>query len=121
MTRLLELVAVVAFVCFPLDFYAQETVEIANVQLANSLSAVVEDPNGSPIPNVLVEEFNRNWIKSLRSTKTDATGKFSLSTVNGRSIYYLKLTSYGFAPLEVRVQVDRKRGKNLKLTLNIAT
>jgi hypothetical protein len=39
----------------------------------------------------------------------------------GRNIYCLQLSTPGFDPLRVRVQVDRKRGASLKLKLVIAT
>jgi hypothetical protein len=48
-------------------------------------------------------------------------GRFSLANVQGRKIYCLQLSTPGFDPLRLRVQVDRKRGANLKLKLTIAT
>jgi hypothetical protein len=98
-----------------------QLVEISNVQVASSLSALVQDHVGYPIPNVVVEEFSSDWKKVLREITTDSAGKFSLAPVPGRKLYYLQLSAYGFNPLRVRVRVDPKHGKKLTLTLEIAT
>jgi hypothetical protein len=94
---------------------AQYTIEIEKVQLARSLAAVVLDSADSPIPGVLVEEFSSDWKESLRSTKTDATGGFTFAPVKGRDVYYLQLRMNGFDPLRVRVKIDPKQGKILRL------
>jgi hypothetical protein len=106
----------------PIHLRAQyQIVEIEKVQLATSLAAVVTDIMGSPMPGVLVEECSSDWKQSLRSTKTDAKGGFTLAPVKGRDVYYLQLSMNGFDPLRVRVKIDPKRGKNLRLKLEIAT
>jgi hypothetical protein len=113
-------------VCFiflvPIHLHAQyQIIEIEKVQLATSLSAVVIDNTGSPMLGVVIEEFSSDWKQSLRSTKTDATGGFTLAPVKGRDVYYLQLKMNGFDPLRVRVKIDPKQGKNLRLKLEIAT
>jgi hypothetical protein len=97
------------------------TVEIQNVQLVRSLAGVVCDPADSPMAGVLVEEFSSDWKETLRLTTTDATGSFALAPIKGRGIYYLQLTFKGFNPLRVRVKVDPKRGKELRVNMNIST
>ncbi len=101
--------------------FRYQIIEIEKVQLATSLAAVVTDITGTRMPGVLVEEFSSNWKQSLRSTKTDAKGRFTLAPVKGRDVYYLQLRMNGFDPLRVRVKIDPKEGKNLRLTLEIAT
>lgn len=106
----------------PIPVHAQyQIIEIEKVQLASSLAAVVTDITGSRMPGVMVEEFSSDWKQSLRSTKTDAKGRFALASVKGRDIYYLQLRIDGFDPLRVRVKLDPKRGKHLRLKLEIAT
>ena len=106
----------------PIHLHAQyQIIEIEKVQLATSLAAVVTDITGTRMPGVLVEEFSSNWKQSLRSTKTDAKGRFTLAPVKGRDVYYPQLRMNGFDPLRVRVKIDPKEGKNLRLTLEIAT
>jgi len=104
----------------PIHLSAQyQTIEIEKVQLACSLAAMVLDAAGSPIPGVLVEEFSSDWKESLRSTKTDATGGFTFAPVKGRDVYFLQLRINGFD--RVRVKIDPKQGKNLRLKLELAT
>ena len=106
----------------PIHLSAQyQTIEIEKVQLARSLAAMVLDPTGPPIPGVLVEEFSSDWKESLRSTRTDATGGFTFAPVKGRDVYFLELRINGFDPLRVRVKIDPKQGKNLRLKLELAT
>jgi len=106
----------------PIHVHAQyQIIEIEKVQLATSLAAVATDITGTRMPGVLVEEFSSDWKQSLRSTKTDAKGRFTLTPVKGRDVYYLQLSMNGFDPLRVRVKIDPKEGKNLRLTLEIAT
>ena len=106
----------------PIHLHAQyQIVEIEKVQLATSLAAVVTDISDSAVPGVLVEEFSSDWKQSLRTTKTDAKGGFTLAPVKGRDVYYLQLRMDGFDPLRVRVRIDPKQGKNLRLKLEIAT
>jgi len=107
--------------CPPTCHAQYQIIEIEKVQLATSLAAVVTDITGSPMPGVLVEEFSSDWKQSLRSTKTDAKGRFTLAPVKGRDVYYLQLRIDGFDPLRVRMKIDPKQGKNLRLKLEIAT
>jgi hypothetical protein len=106
----------------PIYLCAQyQTVEIEELQLAPSLTAEVLDPAGSPISGALVEEFSSDWKESLRTTKTDASGRFSFAPVRGRDVYYLQVRMDGFDPLRVRVKIDPKQRKNLQLKLQVAT
>jgi Carboxypeptidase regulatory-like domain len=106
----------------PIHLYSQvQTIEIKKVRLTRSLGAVVQDPTGSPLPGVLVEEFSSDWKESLRSTKTDTSGGFTFVPVKGRGIYYLQLRMNGFDPLRVRVKLDAKRGTNLQLKMDVST
>ena len=107
----------------PLQLAAQgySTIEIGNVQLSRSLAATVQDQQGFPIEGVVVEEFGSGWKAPLRSTKTDSAGSFNFSSVQGREIYYFELRKDGFDPLRVRVKVNGKLGKKLKLQLTLAS
>src|SRR5690242_7412103 len=105
----------------PTHLHAQfQIIEIEKVQVATSLSAVVTDFAGRRMQDVLVEEFSSDWNQSLRSTKTDAKGRLAFSTVKGRDVYFLQLRANGFDPLRVRVKIDPKQGKKLRLKLEVA-
>jgi hypothetical protein len=105
----------------PVGAQGVTTVEIENVQLVRSLTGVVHDAAGSPMPGVLVEELSSDWKESLRSTRTDAAGVFRFSRVKGRDIYHFQLRTKAFNPLRVRVKVDRFRGKKLDLQMEVST
>jgi Carboxypeptidase regulatory-like domain len=109
-------------VLVPIHVHAQyQIIEIEKVQLARSLDAEVFDLAGSPISGAVVEEFSSEWKELLRTTKTDPTGKFSFAPVKGRDVYYIQLSMDGFDPLRIRLKIDPKQGKNLRLKLKVAT
>ena len=122
MKRLFVLAAI-AVLFSPIRIAGQgyQVVELADVQLAKSLDATVQDHSGAPIPKALVQEFSSDWRTVLRSTSTAADGRFSLTPVQGRRIYFIQISAPGFDPLRFRLQVDAKRGGRLRLELTIAT
>jgi hypothetical protein len=119
--RLLLLAAFLSLVPVPVGAQGVTIVEIGNVQLVRSLTGVVHDAVGGPMPGVLVEELSSDWKESLRSTRTDAAGVFRFSRVKGRNIYHFQLTTKAFNPLRVRAKVDRVRGKKLDLRMDVST
>lgn len=79
MSRLLGLTMIIGLLCLPVKINAQyQIIELADVQLAKSLSAVVQDPVGSPLTSVLVQEFSPDWKTVLRTSATDDHGRFRL-------------------------------------------
>ena len=76
---------------------------------------------GELLPDVEVDEFSSDWKTILRSTKANAVGVFSLVQVRGGRIHRLQLSAPGFNPQRVRVKVDSKRSKHLKLKLTLVT
>jgi len=122
MKRLFVFAAISALLCFSARVAAQyQLIELADVQLAKSLDATIQDPIGVPIPKALVQEFSADWKTVLRSSSTDTDGRFSFTPVRGRKIYFIQISAPGFDPLRFRLQVDVKRGASLKLKLTIAT
>jgi len=41
--------------------------------------------------------------------------------VKGRDVYYLQIRMDGFDSLRIRLKIDPKKGKNLRLKLKVAT
>lgn len=122
MIGLARSIVAVAAIFLPTALSAQnEMVEISNLQLANSVSATVQDRTGHPIPRVTVEEYDAGWKQLLRSTTSDGTGKFSFAPVTGRKIYYLQLSAPGLNPLRVRIRLVRRHRPSLTLQIEIAT
>jgi hypothetical protein len=122
MNWLFGLVALVALICFPMRIKAQyQVIELAEVQLAKSLGATIQDSAGAPVPKAVVQEFSADWKTVLRSGSTDTHGRFSFTPAPGRTIYFIEISAPGFDPLRFRLQVDPKRGARLKLKLTVAT
>ena len=96
-------------------------VEIGDIQTARSLSATVTDVQEFPIEGVLVEEMSPGWKTSLRTTKTDSEGRFTLAPVRARDVYYLQLTYKTFNTLRVRMRIDAKRGTDVRLKMTPST
>lgn len=122
MNRLFKLASIVALLSFPMRIPAQyQLIELADVQLAKSLGATIQDARGAPIPKALVQEFSADWKTVLRSSSTGIDGRFSFTPVQGRKIYFIQISAPGFDLLRFRLQVDVKRGTSLTLKLTIAT
>jgi hypothetical protein len=122
MNRTFGLVAVVALLWFPVRIDAQyQIIELADVQLAKSLDATIQDPSGAPVPKALVQEFSADWKTVFRSGSTDTHGRFSFTPTPGKTTYFIQISAPGFDPLRFRLQVDTKRGASLKLKLTVAT
>src|SRR5579885_444782 len=122
MNRLVRLAALVGLLCFPTIIEAQyQVIELADVQLAKSVGATIEDPNGAPVPKAVVQEFSADWKTVLRSISTGTQGKFSFTSTPGRTIYFIQISAPGFDPLRFRLKVDTKRGASLRLKLTVAT
>lgn len=121
MIRLFRLAAIAGLLCFPIRIAAQYRIELADVETAKSLAATIQDPTGAPIPQALVEEYSPDWKTVLRSTSTDRNGQFSFKPAHGRKMYFIQISAPGFDELRLRLRVDHKHGRSLKLDLTIAT
>jgi hypothetical protein len=106
--------------CCPVHLDAQVDVLIANIRVSHSLSAVVIDPDGIPVQDVVVEEVDQNWNKTLRATKTDASGMFAFSPMKGRKIYYFRLSKYEFKRTLFRMKVSSMHRKTLRVQMESA-
>lgn len=116
------MVAFFALLSIPMTSEAQyQLIELADVQLAKSIGATLEDSTGVPVPKAVVQEFSADWKTVLRSSSTDTHGRFSFTPAPGRTIYFIQISAPGFDPLRFRLQVDTQRGASLKLKLTLAT
>jgi hypothetical protein len=120
MNRLLVLLATVALLWFPIEVEATELIELADLQMARSVGATIEDPTGAPIPNAQVREFSADWKTELRSGSTDARGNFSFKPAKDKKIYFIQVSAPGFDSLRFRLQIA-KQAVDLKLKLTVAT
>lgn len=94
--NLSRLAALVALLCLPALVDAQFTVQLADVQLAKSVGATIEDASGAPVPKAVVQEFSADWKAALRSTTTDTEGKFAFTPGPGKAIYFIQISTPEF-------------------------
>lgn len=101
--------------------YADESVvEYAHFQKAQSLSGVMRDQTGAPIPQVAVEEMSDDWSKVLQQTTTDVAGHWALPVLPGRRIHNIRFRRYAFHQLRLRVILTHRAAKPLDFVLPVA-
>jgi hypothetical protein len=102
-------------------FAQTETIQIADIQFAKTLSGAIVDTSGSPISGVQVFEVSTDQKTVVRSTTTNRDGRWSLTPVQGQKIYSMRFRCDGFHTLEVRIRLNRRIGKDLRFQLYVAT
>jgi len=70
---------------------------------------------------VLVQEFGSDWKISLRSTETDQQGHFAMPPVKDRKVYFLQFSFRNCNPVRMRVKVDSRHGKELRIEMMNST
>jgi hypothetical protein len=118
-------IALVCIAFLPWNLYAREEIEILPLQTVKSLAGVVT-VNGVPVPGARVVECSSDWKIAIRKTSTDAQGRFTLATVEGRKIYYLQFSALrpDVNPARVPVKISPKWGKkslDIRLHLGVST
>ncbi len=108
------LVMVISVILLSVLVQANEEIVEFRLQRARCLCGVVT-VSGNPVKNAKVEEFGPDWKEMLRSTDTDAEGRFTLPPIKGRKIYYLQISARatGVKPLRIPIKVVRFRGVSL--------
>jgi hypothetical protein len=98
----------------------ESIIEYAGVQKANSLSGVITDQAGAPMPQVTVEEMSDDWTTVLQTTATDVNGRWSLPEVRGRKVHQIRFAKYAFHQVRFRVRLVRKKAKPLDFEMSVA-
>ena len=99
----------------------QEVLEYAKVKKVGTLSGVVTDQTGAPIPGTQVSEMSDDWKTELRSTSTDAQGRWSLLPRSGIKSYRIRFAKDGFNQVWVRLRIKARNTTPLAITLPVAT
>jgi hypothetical protein len=90
---------------------------VVSRSLSGHVDIGLENTLGS---GVTVELYSPDWKTVLASTKTDDKGFFSLKKPRGQ-LFYMRLSSYGVDPYQLRVRVSKLARHNLHIHLTIAT
>jgi hypothetical protein len=116
------LLAITSLLLLPC-FAGVEIVEIGNVQLTKSLGGIVANPADSPLADVQVIEVTSDWRTTIRSTSTDAEGRWSLPPVPGQGIYFFRFITKQccFNEVRCRVKLNKRKGKELRISLPLST
>jgi hypothetical protein len=108
---------------FAPSFGGVETVVIEKVQLTKTLGGVVTDASDAPLANVQVVEVTSDWQTTIRGTMTDTEGRWSLPSVPKQQIYVLRFITKQccFNELICRVKLNKRKGKELRIRLELST
>jgi hypothetical protein len=98
----------------------ESVIEYARVQKAQSLSGVIRDQMGVPIPQVAVEEMSDDWSAVLQHTMTEAAGHWSLPVLPERRTHCIRFLKPVFHQLRLRVQLTRRATKPLDFRLPVS-
>ena len=104
-------------------FAGVEIVEIGNVQFTKTLGGIVADPVDSPLADVQVIEVTSDWQTTIRSTRTDAEGRWSLPPVSGQGVYFFRFITKQccFNEVRCRMKLNKRKGKELRISLPLST
>jgi hypothetical protein len=98
----------------------ESTIEYARVQKAQSLSGVIRDQAGDPIPQVAVDEMSDDWSAVLQHAVTDAAGHWSLPVLPGRRIHSIRFLKSAFHQLRFRVELTQRAKKPLDFQMPVS-
>ena len=98
----------------------ESTIEYSRVQKAQSLSGVIRDQAGEPIPQVAVDEMSDDWSAVLQHTTTDETGHWSLPVLPGRKVHSIRFLKSAFHQLRFRVELTRRATKTIDFKLPVS-
>jgi hypothetical protein len=116
------LVVLFCLVNLKLPCYAgQERIVIGDVQLCKILGGMVLDQANSRIENVEVVEMTSDWKTVIRSTKTNADGQWSFPLESHKHIYFLRFRKEAFHEVQCRVKISKRKGKEFRIVLPVAT
>lgn len=136
----------VCFFVLPSAYAQYELIIIEKPFTAHSLSGVVVDPTGSPIPGAAVEEceapftpieakdaqgkpngevLHGDCTKApshvVATTETNSHGHFSLPKAKTGTIFHLHVSSPGFDPMQITVRLKFFARAGVRVRLHIAT
>jgi hypothetical protein len=142
---ILACLIVVSFSITPLA-NAYESITIAKPFIARSLSGIVVDSTGAPVPDLVVErcdalfvpsevyngegqsagkqmlpDCNREPGHAITTTKTDANGHFAFPNAKSGRTFYLHFSGPGFDPMQIAVKLRFYSWARLRIKMGIAT
>ena len=109
-------------VVLPVHAQGYTTVYQAKLAVVPRLAGtVVGGIDNAPVAGARVELRSPDWKTALKTTQTDANGKFSLGGDSNGKLVYIQISSPGFDPYQLRVRISQKSKSNLVIHLVVAT
>jgi hypothetical protein len=105
--RRVIITALVWALCTSYASAVRELVIVEEPQPAQRVQGVVLDRSGEPIPDMTMTDRTDDGVAVLRSTKSDAKGRFHFSTQRGKKIYCLRFDHPLWNPLQVKLKLDK--------------
>jgi hypothetical protein len=99
---------------------AQDSVMLGRIVTARSLSGVVVDRTGAPVSDATVELCAPDWKNCLVEATAGPDGRFTLVPKQRAHVYFLRVSSNGFNPLEFKVHLARLGHRRLRAELSVA-
>ena len=96
------------------------TVELNKPFLSSHSAAIIVDRNDDPIPGASVKSMSVNWKTVIESTLADVNGRIRFKR-NKSNLYYLEITHPGFQVMHVKLKIVRRKTKEPRIEIEIAT
>lgn len=101
---------------------AQNTiVAYTQTRSAKSLSGSVDDQSGSSLTDVRVREMSCDFKAEVRSTTTDANGRWSLYPFVSGKTYCIEFNKPNFNTERIRVKITKHGSETILVELPVAT
>jgi hypothetical protein len=96
-------------------------VEYAETRSAKSLSGSVNDQSGNAITDVRVREMSCDWKAQLRSTTTDANGRWALHPFVSGKTYCIEFNKPNFNTIHIRAKITNHSNETIVVELPVST
>jgi len=100
--------------------HALELITIEHPFHSHSLAGFVSDPSGATVSGVVIEDCDSTFKQVLASTTTDANGHFAFPGKKTGTTHFLRLSHYGFDPMQITVKLSRFAMSGLNVRLHVA-
>jgi hypothetical protein len=97
-----------------------ELVTFAHPFHSHKLAGFVSDPSGATVSGVVIEDCDSTFKQVLASATTDANGYFAFPGIKTGTTHFLRLSHYGFDPMQITVKLSRFAMSGLTVRLHIA-
>lgn len=98
-------------------------VEFSKAKTTSRLVGIVEDPNGDPVPESIIELYDAKENGKLIATfKTDETGRFCIKNLK-KGTYFLRAgwSRLGFYCTDMKIEISGRTKRFLRVPLEVGT